>query len=291
MKNETLKNNSVEQEILSADEQQIRNFIGSLDKVSAPDDFDFRLKARIANADKTDFQPSIRQTLRYLFPLTATAVIAAFVLFQAGIFSPRAIQTSSISLAENTNVTQTVNPAVLPTKTEIAEFTNTNPAAKPAEQKQFDLPTSPAVSKNEIAASKSPDKKKEISPKTAKQDDPILSRDFSVKQNRKPIFPKGVDPNQIVAPVIENPYNKPIKAVEMLEILGVQTEIIAGKVAVKSVREKSLADFAKVKTGDLIEMIDDVKIDENNINITSNRFKKVTFTNDGKPTTIRLLPD
>ncbi len=291
MKNETLKNNSVGQEILSADEQRISNLVGGLDKVSAPNDFDFRLKARIANAAKTDFQPSVWQTLRYILPLSATAVIAAFVLFQAGIFSPSQNPMNNISLAENTNQTQIVNPAVLPTRTEIAEFTNTNAAGKNIGQKQTDLPNALPISKDEIAVSKSPEKKREVLSNFKKPDDRLLNRDLGLRPNRKPIFPKGLDPNQTVVPMVENPVDKPIKAVELLELLGVQTEIVAGRVAVKSVREKSLAGFAKVKAGDLIEQIDDVKIDEKNINITSKRFKKVTFTSDGKPTTIRLLPD
>ena len=56
MNNENLKNKLVErEEILSADEQKISYLIGSLEKVSAPNDFDFRLKARIANAVKQRF--------------------------------------------------------------------------------------------------------------------------------------------------------------------------------------------------------------------------------------------
>ena len=57
MKSNKLENNLSEREILSADEQKICDLIGRLDQVDCPKDFDFRLKARIANADRKDFQP------------------------------------------------------------------------------------------------------------------------------------------------------------------------------------------------------------------------------------------
>ena len=92
MKNDNLKNNLRDLEILSAAEQKISDLVGSLEKVSAPNDFDFKIKARIANADKTTFQPSLWQTLRYVLPLSVTTMVAAFFIIQAGFFSPNTTQ-------------------------------------------------------------------------------------------------------------------------------------------------------------------------------------------------------
>ncbi len=79
MINKDLQNNA-EDEILSVGDVKIQQMIKNLHRVDAPKDFDFRLKARIANAKSTDFQPRFLPVLRYVLPLSVVVLIFTFVI-------------------------------------------------------------------------------------------------------------------------------------------------------------------------------------------------------------------
>ncbi|MEO7673391.1 MAG: hypothetical protein ABIU09_04855 [Pyrinomonadaceae bacterium] len=71
-----------ETEILSSDEQNVSRLLSNLKRVDAPKDFDFHLKARIANASPADYQTvRLFPVLKYAFPLALFLLIGgAFIL-------------------------------------------------------------------------------------------------------------------------------------------------------------------------------------------------------------------
>ncbi|MGI9056921.1 MAG: hypothetical protein ACR2F2_14090 [Pyrinomonadaceae bacterium] len=288
MNNETLKNNLGEREVLSADEQKISHLIGSLEKVSAPNDFDFRLKARIANAVKKDFQPSIWQTLRYILPLTATAIVAGFIMIQAGLFSPN--PAGNDFAAGNNDQPPSVNQQFLPANADIARTSNSNVFENINIGKKPEPAISEANPKNAVAVKNQVEKKQNSTPKNFSEDEPLMSRDSAVRQNKKPIFPVGLNPDNAPPQLFEN-NNNTVSAQEIFKIIGLETETKAGKIIVKSVKEKSLAEKSNVKVGDVVEAIDEQRLDQETLSPKFKGGKSITVTRDNKVLEIELKPN
>ena len=76
-----------EPEILSADDQKLREMCLSLKKIDAPANFDFRLKARIAGSRKSDFQPRFGWAFRYALPALALIFAFVFLAYNSGFFT------------------------------------------------------------------------------------------------------------------------------------------------------------------------------------------------------------
>ena len=82
MINKEFKNKAEEIETLNADDEKLRQMLGGLKKVGAPKNFDFHLKARIANAKPEDFRkPLLLPWLRYVLPLCVIVLLAGFAIF------------------------------------------------------------------------------------------------------------------------------------------------------------------------------------------------------------------
>ena len=82
MSYENEKNIAGETETLSSDDQNVSRLLSNLKRVDAPKDFDFHLKARIANASPAQYK-SVRffPVLKYALPLALFLLVgAAFVL-------------------------------------------------------------------------------------------------------------------------------------------------------------------------------------------------------------------
>ncbi|MDQ6787245.1 MAG: hypothetical protein M3033_10595, partial [Acidobacteriota bacterium] len=101
-KNSTEKKN--DGEILSAEDEKIRSLIGSLKRVDAPKDFDFRVKARIASAKPNNYRPQFLPVLRYILPLGLILLISAAVVF------------NSVYFGNEQNIVPTVSENQIPKK-------------------------------------------------------------------------------------------------------------------------------------------------------------------------------
>ena len=82
MSYENEKNIAGETETLSPDDQNVSRLLSNLKRVDAPKDFDFHLKARIANASPARYKPvRFFPVLKYALPLALFLLVgAAFVL-------------------------------------------------------------------------------------------------------------------------------------------------------------------------------------------------------------------
>ncbi len=287
MNRDSLKNNLNEQENLSADEQKISRLIGGMEKVSAPKDFDFRVKARISAAKENNFQPSVWRTLRYALPLTATLVIAAFVMIQGGLFS----QTDKQSpVVENQNPLQPVKSESLPSNIEMAETSNSAVEVNKKEDQIPDSFVSESNQANTITA-KIPSKKTDknlplVLPKVEQPN----SRDITVRESNVNILPEGI-PGNTASLNKDFSQNNSVTAREILNFIGVETENEGNKMRVKSVKENSLAGRSGVQTGDIVEAIDEQRLDQKNLSPKFKGGKTITVTRDNKVLEIELKPN
>ena len=75
-------------EKLSDRQTQIWRMIDGLKPVDAPNDFDFRVKARIAQGKPSDFKaPGFLPILRYVLPLSVVVVLCSLFVFNSAYFS------------------------------------------------------------------------------------------------------------------------------------------------------------------------------------------------------------
>ena len=287
MNRDNLKNNLNEQENLSADEQKISRLIGGMEKVSAPKDFDFRVKARISAAKQNNFHPSLWRTLRYALPLTATLVIAAFVMIQGGLFS----QTDKQSpVVENQNPLQPVKSESLPSNIEMAETSNSAVEVNKKEEQIPDSFVSESNQANTITAkipSKKTDKNLPLVSPTVEQPN---SRDITVRESNVNILPEGI-PGNTASLNKDFSQNNSVTAREILNFIGVETENAGNKMRVKSVKENSLAGRSGVQTGDIVEAIDEQRLDQKNLSPKFKGGKTITVTRDNKVLEIELKPN
>lgn len=283
MNSENLKNNlNSEREILPADEQKVCDLIGKLDRVECPKNFDFRLKARIASADKREFQPSVWQTLRYVLPAAACVLVVAFVMVRGGMFSATNQTGSIIATAPNPNV-QTFDEQS--NGTQIFTVSNSSePVIAAAPNRN---PQSNSILSRNVSLSNSSESKTTF-PKLSREDDRMPSKDFSVGQNRKPIYPLAINPEPLKVENDENQKERFVSTRATFDMFGITTEFVSGRLRVKNIVENTMADKAGIRVGDFIEAVDDMKITRSEMMLKSNDVRKITVLRDGKIVVINL---
>ena len=210
-------------------------------------------------------------------------------MFQAGLFSTD-IKENNLA-AGNTNQTPVVNQQFLPANADIAQTSNSNIVENKNIEQKPELIAAETNSQNSISIKNPVEKKQNISPKVPSEDEPLMSRDSAVRQNKKPLFPVGINPENTQPQVIENKNSNSVSAQEIFKIIGLETETKAGKIIVKSVKEKSLAEKSNVKAGDVIEAIDEQRLDQENLSPKFKGGKTITVTRDNKVLEIELKPN
>ena len=242
----------------SSEQTRVWQMIDVLPRVDAPVNFDFRVKARIANSKSTDFQPRFFPVLRYIMPLGAVVLLLGLIAFNTNYFS-----------GENASqVAVTVPPTSIEKETTVSNpsFTNQNilPAVgdegSVASQSNTNTVFVKDTREPRIAALNSKKKRGTATPiKSAEESDGIGSRDITVSAPTITL-PRGLDPNRRIetAPNADN--IKAFTAEEILPFLGIEIVLQNENRTVKSVKQNSLAERSGVKVGDVIEAIDGKKI-------------------------------
>jgi hypothetical protein len=272
-----------ETEILSADEEKLREMCLSLKRVDAPGDFDFKLKARIANSKAGDFAPRSGFALRYAMPALALILVLGILAYTGGFWSSAdnqiavekpAVESAPVAAQNPTPQTPAVsNFAPAEKKEELAE----NSPALPSNQ------SSPKAPEPEVAGRRPRDPKKE-QPKN-KKDSGGGSVDIGVKPPvlRQPNFnANSFDP---VSRNIEKAVPMPVK--EVLSQMGINSSFENGKWTVKSVTTNSLAEGSDVKAGDIIEAINNQPLAAGPIdgNVSGKTF---TVTRNGEKLVLKI---
>jgi hypothetical protein len=264
-------------------QSRVWQLIDKFEPATAPNDFDFRVKARIAGAKPADFQPSIFPFLRYALGLSVVGLILAFVVFN-GVYSIDD-KTAPPIASSNFKPTEKEIPTVNSSPSEqIAEasvppsFENEKPIIEITKPKsgRTENKKQPAISEKEtlLAVVKSPEK---LQINNTKEDD---NSGGSQVQSLKPaisIMPKGMSNS---TQIVENPSSfeqvNSMTAEQILSVLGIQIVSENGKRQVKKIKPNSAAEHSGVKVGDLIEAIDDEKLTSEPIRSKTVQGKKLT---------------
>ncbi|MEO8074386.1 MAG: PDZ domain-containing protein [Acidobacteriota bacterium] len=278
MINKDLQNNA-EDEILSVGDVKIQQMIKNLPRIDAPKDFDFRLKARIANARPTEFQPRFLPVLRYILPLSVVVLIFTFVVIN-GVFFGRNNQTAEAvqqipveSKTAQTNDLQTAPPEVakIPAKPAPQSDLADSNFPKVEEKEKEKIP----VEKTNLVAVKSQKKTQPELPKEKVIDNGGGSHDSAASYLRV-ITPNGIHVNDVVETSPNNEHKNDILTKQILLPLGIEIVSENGKRRVQSVKKGSIAERSGVKIGDLVEMIDGEKVSGDAVHNKTLQGKQIT---------------
>jgi len=268
------------------EQTRVWQMIDGLRQVDAPNDFDFRVKARIAQSKSADFQSGFFPALRYVLPLALVVLILGLAAFNTTYFSG----------GNSPQIVETVQP--MPNEKEISpidSFSANQVAATDTNDettvpKVANVSVEPAASNQEkqVATVEPPAKSRLNAPRKNSGDDGITSRDLSVKPPSSPKFPLGINPDQTVrnSPNADTP--NLITDVQILNFIGIETVSESGGKKVKAVKPDSLADRSGVKIGDIIEAIDGKRIGGEPVRMGTFESRKLTVSRGAKKIEILL---
>ena len=139
---------------------KLREIVGSLGTVSAPADFDFRLRARLANESSSAASP-----WHFAFPRRGFAVAAVLLVFATGAFLVRNLLNQP---AVNHEVATTDRPAATPAP-------QTSPAVEQNGPEKPEVPVFAAIPEKRPSTIKN----ERSTPVVAKSKRPLVAEDFS----------------------------------------------------------------------------------------------------------------
>lgn len=269
----------------SSEQTRVWQMIDVLPRVDAPVNFDFRVKARIANSKSADFQPRFFPVLRYVMPLGMIVLFLGLIAFNMNYFSGDKAQQVEVTVppasiekemtASNPSFT---NQNILPTvgnESSVASQLNANVVfVKNAQETQ-------------IAAVYSKKRQQTKTPRKNTEEIDGGSRDIAVSD---PLIklPRGLEPNRKIE-MAPNPGNtKSFTAEEILPFLGIEIVLQNENRTVKSIKQNSLAERSGVKVGDVIEAIDGKKISDEPFSGRTIKGKTLTILRGTKKIEIAL---
>ncbi len=273
-----------ENETLSDDERRLREICLSLKKVDAPKDFDFKLRARIADSKASDFQPRFGFAFRYAMPALALIMFLGLLAYNSGFWSSPNNQIIAGGNSETVSPTLPQNSVVSSfAPSETKETSNENSAALPSNQ---NLPKVP----ERIVAEKRPQNSR-IEKKRESKNDNFKGSDtstFKIAPVIQPIEPENVPQNS------QNNESQNIEKInltsvkEILSTNGINADFENGKWTVKSVRANSLGESSGVKENDIIEAIDDQPLSAETVFNKTAGGKTITVTRKGEKSPFKL---
>jgi hypothetical protein len=243
----------------SGEQTRLWQMIDGLKRIDAPNDFDFRVKAKIAGAKPADFEPRFLPALRYVLPLFLIVAVFGLLVFNTSLYfggngaSPvaDAVLPPPSGQGEPAPLNSFANNqiAVADAPREIPAANIANARIEPIENSQ----------RKPFVAVKFPPKPRTAAPKKNVKDDFVGVRDLAVTKPAEK-FPLGLNPNQPVETLPNVNDSNSIGGEEVLRILGIEAVRESGNLKVKTIRENSSAERSDVKVGDVIEAIDGVKL-------------------------------
>jgi hypothetical protein len=264
---------------LSADEKKLREICRSLKKIDAPKDFDFKLKARLANAKPADFQPRFGSAFRYALPALAVILVLGLVAYIGGF---RSSDNKSL-IVESPLVPQ--NSTTLPQNSAVSSFTPPETSRQPDNTAAVPKPDSPDISEKsrpQVAGASTRTRKRDL-PKAGK-DNFIGSRDSALTQPKVPDFNVLKNPGNLQTV----PSSNPITVKEILSTNGISADFENGKWKVKSVTANSLGESSGVRENDIIEAIDSQPLSAETVFDKTVKGKTITVMRNGEKTQITL---
>ena len=240
-----------------SDEQKVSLMLAGLERVEAPKDFDFHLKARIANARPADYrQGSLFPILKYVMPLALFLVVGAGIVVMSSGDSPQPAPVAEAEEVRSPNADLPDQAYRQPAATEPEPTVqDTFEANTPSPQLAAERRAAPAGSRS-VPESSLP---REIVPAGASRDmgggapsaTPIVPPEF--RQNTNTSSNSSTVPSEM-AP-------KPMSVRDALGSIGIEAELVDNKWKVRSVKSSTIAGQMGVRAGDLVESVDGKEID------------------------------
>lgn len=265
-----------ETENLSADERKLRELCRALKKTDAPPDFDFKLKARIANAKPSDFEPRFGFALRYALPALAVILVLGLLALSGTFFSSGnnpAVAESAVA-PQNPPPTVTVSEFVPPVDKQpqgVAAVSNTN------------APTTSEMPQPQVAGVKN--SKKDL--RREKKDPGGGSKDLSLTEDKGRRFDFNANSAVPNSQNIEQTNPMPVK--EVLSVIGIDADLENGKWKVKSVRANSISESSKIRENDVIEAIDNQPLSPETVFTKTVKGNTITVMRGSERLQIKLL--
>ncbi|MEP6944508.1 MAG: PDZ domain-containing protein [Acidobacteriota bacterium] len=223
-------------------DDQVRQLLGTLPRVAAPSDFDFRLRSRIAKgrpAQRSGFRlpAAVTYAMGLGVVLVVFGLIGAAWMYSGTTGAVPAVATSSpVSAAVPERVEQVEVPVQMNRAVQNVEI-----AAKRPETVALPKPTRAGTA---IAA-----------PSPENNSSTGILPDAALKTARS-IYPKGINPNAgNIAPDANVALGRPIETKEVLSRLGIHAAFSGGGLRVQSVAAGSSAEKGGMKAGDIIQAI------------------------------------
>ncbi len=245
-------------------QRQIWLMIEGLEPVSAPSDFDFHVKARIANVKPSDYQtPRFLPILRYVLPLSVVILLLSLFAFNSTYFSDE-------QFSAQTAQGETETPDVVGISSFGANSTDQFTYAVPNQNKAVTatddetlisaavIPDTPNTeSEKQTGKVKLPSNRSVKSSRVKTENGAgINSRDIASKDSFIRT-PRGIDLNPDTAGAPQAATPKPINDGETLSIIGIKFVSKNGRRTVATVQDNSIAGRSGVKVGDVIEKFND----------------------------------
>ena len=265
------QNGMDELEIIDADSQKVSAMLSALPRVEAPGNFEFRVKAGIANGSRSRFP--LFPFLKVAAPLALVLVVVTFGLFY-------------YQRPGGTDVDQ-IDRVAMPVPVTV-------PVLSPAQSEPVSAPSSTAADPTrEVTGALA--ERTSAAPRRVKRTQGVVGS--SLDNDGGNSIDRIIHPaNVIMPPGFEsaNPQNRnanstaspsanvPVR--EILDIFGIKGDFVDHGWRVRSVKENSQGSRAKIAPGDLIESIDGQPIGKD----TKLRGGARTFTvrRDGKLITL-----
>lgn len=257
------KNTKMEDEIIDADERNIRALLGDLKRVEAPADFDFHLKARIAHAEPNHNRAPrfLPQVLRYALPLGLVILVAAFVIFNGVYFADEQnVSEIAETKPENPPSKNDSDRFAAPVKDENVSSQPNQIAAASASGSIKKESKNKRTTEKDFSVAIAPGNKQK--PKTADKNSGG-SRTLALTPETRIITPPGINPNRTTNASPNAGNGKSLTVKEVLSQLGVEANFERENWRVKSVVKNSLAERSGVRAGDAVEAIDGERLSDN----------------------------
>ena len=212
----------------AADDDTVSRLLGSLKRVDAPNDFNFRVKARIAGGRPAESTRSwLPASIRYAVPLVLLLFVGGYFALNA-IYTPVTVDAPTVA---DVSSEKTRPGAETPLNIDVA----TVPSDSPAEIRPIENPAKPSV-----AAVKEPEKS--VSKPNPKADRPSGGSLVMASNAGQTITANGVEPKS-------TGNNIPVSAKDFLKSAGINVSLNGSRWLVLS------SGTAAVKTGDVIESV------------------------------------
>ncbi|MEJ7846889.1 MAG: hypothetical protein WKF92_02245 [Pyrinomonadaceae bacterium] len=275
------KNREIKSEVLNSDEQKIAGMIGNLKRIEAPKDFDYRLKARIANANPASYRPAaFFPILRYVMPLGLFLLVGGALMWNGGM---------NIDNESVPSVAETVQPFVRPVEGRPeANISRPDEIGTAAVVPQMIDTSEPRIEQAAIRKGKTSLGKIERISATSR----TSSVDMALKQAPKTILPRGFDSEAttINNTIPNSGIPRQFTAGEILSTIGIKAKFQGKGWKVGSVAKGSLADSSGIQPGDSIEAIDGEALGDKKVFTGGFNAKKIRVVRDSKDLEINLKP-